>query len=295
MIALLVACTGGEIGGIPTPLDTSEDSSWDSGDSGTLLNQRRLTVGGNHSCLLEVDGTPACWGDDSSGQSTTPEGLFVRIDAGDSSTCALDVDGAILCWGAELSGAPTGDGYVNLSVGAAHACALHEDEHVDCWGANSNGESSAPTGALDGVRAGDGVSCGQAPSGTLTCWGGVGESADAPSGAYGSYDITSSTGCGVKTSDDSIACWGRDNNDQKKAPSGVFSKVAMGVNNGCAADSDGATTCWGLDADGITTAPAAPLRAIGVGAHHACGVRQDESVLCWGTDTMGSGALTPPS
>lgn len=59
-----------------------------------------VTVGVNHSCALDHDGTILCWGSDEFGQSSPPvtDG-FIDLEAGDNYTCALHSDGDMHCWG----------------------------------------------------------------------------------------------------------------------------------------------------------------------------------------------------
>ena len=55
-----------------------------------------------HSCGIRASDREAqCWGADTSGQSTAPEGVaFVRLTAGESYTCGIrDGDGEVVCWG----------------------------------------------------------------------------------------------------------------------------------------------------------------------------------------------------
>src|SRR5947208_1586684 len=56
-----------------------------------------LTAGFRHTCGLRGNGTIACWGDDSRGQSEAPAGSFTKLDAGDFHTCALAANGALTC------------------------------------------------------------------------------------------------------------------------------------------------------------------------------------------------------
>ena len=49
-------------------------------------------------------GSVHCWGDNASGQTDAPDGVFVSIAAGDSHSCALDSAGGVACWGDNASG-----------------------------------------------------------------------------------------------------------------------------------------------------------------------------------------------
>ena len=43
-----------------------------------------------HTCGLKTDGSVACWGDDSEGQSTPPDGSFVSVSAGWDHSCGSE-------------------------------------------------------------------------------------------------------------------------------------------------------------------------------------------------------------
>ena len=63
-----------------------------------------ISIGGTHNCGLRSDGTAVCWGSNSWGASSPPEGeMFRSIDSGWGHTCGLRPDGAAVCWGLEQS------------------------------------------------------------------------------------------------------------------------------------------------------------------------------------------------
>ncbi len=108
--------------GIGQPLNNQEYEAVSSGDSHicrsrdprppdsipvchgfeSLMNERfvAISAGGSHTCALRGDGSPVCWGFDSHGKASPPEGeRFVAISAGGNHTCGLRVDGSPVCWG----------------------------------------------------------------------------------------------------------------------------------------------------------------------------------------------------
>src|SRR4051812_34078563 len=54
-----------------------------------------------HTCAIKPDGTPLCWGKNTSGQATIPAGVgtVTAIAVGVGHTCAIKPDGAPVCWG----------------------------------------------------------------------------------------------------------------------------------------------------------------------------------------------------
>jgi alpha-tubulin suppressor-like RCC1 family protein len=85
-----------------------------------------VSAGEQHTCAVKSDGTLACWGDNSDGQTTAPAGTFTEVSAGAIFNCAVSTDGAVLCWGNNGSGqtdAPVGT-YAQVSAGDYHACAV---------------------------------------------------------------------------------------------------------------------------------------------------------------------------
>src|SRR4051812_29762717 len=70
-------------------LQLSEETVCGSGAcEGTGACARRgLALGEWHSCLLDADGSVACWGRNTEGQSSAPAGEFVQLSGGLSHTC----------------------------------------------------------------------------------------------------------------------------------------------------------------------------------------------------------------
>ncbi len=84
----------------PTPTPTPYPADYRAPEQHTTLSSGWL-----HTCALRPDGTAICWGSDSSGQSSPPEGeSFVSISSGAYHTCALRSDGSAVCWGANNRG-----------------------------------------------------------------------------------------------------------------------------------------------------------------------------------------------
>lgn len=63
-----------------------------------------------HGCVIRPDGSAACFGDDSAGQASPPDGGFVDIAAGGQHTCAVTEAGEVVCWGDDGLGQSTPPG-----------------------------------------------------------------------------------------------------------------------------------------------------------------------------------------
>lgn len=238
-----------------------------------------VTAGAFHTCALDAAGTPACWGDNSSGQAgdattefvSTPAQIptdrpFVALASGESHNCALDEIGSAYCWGSNgagrlgVSGGPRdtpvpvrgGMTFTIIVAGGAHSCGVTADSIAYCWGSNGSGQlgTRALTGDCNGT-------CSTTPvrvEGTLR-----------------------------------------------------FTHLAAGGAHTCGITPSGAAYCWGANAAGQLGSgyfDATPLpvlvsgghrfRAISAGAAFTCALRMDGLPFCWGLNDRGQlGAETP--
>ena len=103
-----------------------------------------------HACAVRSDGTLACWGLDTNGQSTPPAGTFTQVAAGGSHTCGVKTNGTLACWGWNNDGqsTPPAGTFTQVAGGYVHTCGRKTDGTFACWGYNSNGQSSPPTGTF---------------------------------------------------------------------------------------------------------------------------------------------------
>uniref|UniRef100_A0A7S2F0U0 Uncharacterized protein n=1 Tax=Pycnococcus provasolii TaxID=41880 RepID=A0A7S2F0U0_9CHLO len=124
-----------------------------------------------------------CWGWNRHGQAPNPDaiqGPFVAISAGIRHSLAIRVDGSVACWGDNSNQqAPSRDvrgPFVGVAAGDRHSCAIRVDGSVACWGDNSRGQAPrvrifpAPGGAA-AVCCAAGVSLAVRPDGGVTPWG----------------------------------------------------------------------------------------------------------------------------
>jgi alpha-tubulin suppressor-like RCC1 family protein len=128
-----------------------------------------VSLGGEHSCAIKIDGSLWCWGDNYYGQlgdgtygpyadKNTPVKIMSSgvssVALGLYHTCAIKTDGSLWCWGANWYGqvgvGPEGDVYyspvtvmqdvLTVSAGYYHTCAIKIDGTLWCWGYNYYGQ-----------------------------------------------------------------------------------------------------------------------------------------------------------
>ena len=79
----------------------------------------RISAGRDHSCILQEDGSPACWGIQGLPQHATvsPDVRLITISSGRGHVCGLMEDGTPVCWGAGALTSPSpGDGLLPSAV-----------------------------------------------------------------------------------------------------------------------------------------------------------------------------------
>lgn len=60
----------------------------------------QVGAGWHYSCGVLTTGTIECWGSNSDGQSTPPEGFFIQVDTGSGAhACGVTIEDTIQCWG----------------------------------------------------------------------------------------------------------------------------------------------------------------------------------------------------
>ncbi|MEC7523324.1 MAG: hypothetical protein VYE22_25820 [Myxococcota bacterium] len=154
--------------GRPTVIPSSE------APGAAPLRATAVATGTDHSCVIRLDGTLACWGRTAAGRlghgSTTgvwspvvdvtgasdfDARTFTQLDAEGGVTCALDDLGGVWCWGDNgrgQTGQPTASAQTlvaspvalpgparQVEVNAA-SCALLVDGRVFCWGPRDRGQ-----------------------------------------------------------------------------------------------------------------------------------------------------------
>jgi alpha-tubulin suppressor-like RCC1 family protein len=280
---------------------------------------------------------------------------FATVDGGDQHTCALEADGAPWCWGdnrhgqlgvadlalvAEPRAVTTALRFATIAAGARHTCAVRVDTRGGyCWGDNAGGQLG--TGGTDDaalpvpvagehawavIVTGRASSCGLGTDGTAWCWGtnrlgelgtGTLDDSSEPVPVAGGHVFAELAGgaehtCG-RTAAGAVWCWGRGLYGQlgdgaaaasatpvRVAGELALAAVAAGDDHTCALDSDGAAWCWGDGTQGergdlsvaaasrpVAVAGGLRFAGLAAGGHHTCGITRDGATYCWGGDEVG--------
>lgn len=253
-----------------------------------------LSAGLNVNCVVQSDGTLACWGRNDYGQAAPPAGVFTQVSAGALHSCGLRGDGALVCWGLNNFGQamPPAGVFIQVSASGSHTCGVRSDGTLACWGNNDDGQAAPPSGVFTQVSAGEHHTCGVRSNGTLACWGYnyVGQ-ATPPAGVFTQVSAGGYHSCGVRD-DGTLACWGGDYYGQANPPAGTFTQVSAGGHHTCGLQSDGTLACWGRNIEGQASPPMGVFTQVSAGHNHTCGLRADGTLACWGSN--GDNAATPP-
>lgn len=132
-----------EVGAVPS----APTGSLAALDVGFTYCAAPFAAGFVHACALDRRHRAVCWGDDTHGQTSAPDGRFAQITAGRWHTCGLRPDGEAECWGrgpggyrdvyaAPPLGAPTAPPqgpYTQITAGRSHTCALRPSGEAECW------------------------------------------------------------------------------------------------------------------------------------------------------------------
>lgn len=229
-----------------------------------------------------------CWGVPFSAVSNVPADLKASaIAAGGDFTCALRLDGTIACWGDNSQkqlNAPAGR-FRSIAAGGSFACAIHDTGALACWGASGNGQTNAPPGQFAAVGARQLHACALTTQGDAQCWGRELTSIPKLEGRFTDLAVATVGTCGL-TASRTISCVaGSDYASTAAAPPGEFSKMTAGAAHVCAIALDGHMTCWGGENGlGEKDVPGGTFTALTTGRQFTCGLRDTGKIACWGND-----------
>ncbi|MFZ5478211.1 MAG: RCC1 domain-containing protein [Myxococcota bacterium] len=224
-----------------------------------------VAASGSWTCVQGAAGDPLCWGlpdytDWTWADPTRVVGSTMRL--GWIHGCGIDESGAIACWGHESIGEvtdPEGVEALDVATGANSTCILRSsDGALECWGTITDFE--APTDAFADIEAAMGypLACGVTTDGALSCWGLEDENQvipNTPDGEFLEVDPGTEFACGLRA-DGEVECWGWGNTPiLERIPTGPFTTLDVGYHAACAIDTDGRIWCWGEDTAGNTFPP----------------------------------------
>lgn len=96
---------------------------------------------------------------------------------------------------------------------------------------------------------------------------------------FRTLSVSADHACGVLPSG-SIACWGRNFDNQATPPAGSFKSVTAGRFHSCGIHLDDTVTCWGRDVDVAGTPENETFRSVDAG-EGTCGITDTGSIKCW--------------
>jgi alpha-tubulin suppressor-like RCC1 family protein len=266
----------------------------------TLVASNRYGEG-TATLTLRVDEV-ACWGDNSSGQSSVPANLtnVVSVAVGGGHTLALRADGTLGAWGANQRGqgsAPFGlTNAVAIAASQLNSMALRADGQVIVWGYEGHGQLNVPASATNIVAIASGrIHClALNRAGQVVAWGNnnSGQSS-VPLWLNNVVGIAAGDGHSLALkSDGSVVGWG---GTAVPADATNVVAIAAGYQHSLALRADGSVIAWGSSANGRTTVPASATNvvAISAGYAHSLALKADGTVVVWGDSSYGLRDIPP--
>ena len=241
-----------------------------------------LSVGGEHTCVVDASGDVSCWG----------LGQYGRLGNGGNGIEATP---------AVINNLGPGQTALDIASGFAHSCAVQADGNVTCWGEGNSGQlgngatsswytESSPilTSSLGAgrtavaVSAGNDHTCAILDTGSVSCWGsgGNGRLGNGAGSQQTTPTQTSSLGAGR-----------------------TAANISLGGSHTCVILDNGAVSCWGGGGygqlgNGATSSQSTPTLtsslgtgrtavAISAGNRHTCVILDNGAVSCWGSNADG--------
>jgi cysteine-rich repeat protein len=276
------------------------------GDVPIVGTVKQIALGGEHTCVLLVEGTVRCWGKNNLGQL----GYGNTTTIGDNEappTTDVNVGGVVQ----------------QLALGEAHTCVLLTNGNVRCWGDSKRlgygnastigniGDNETPASAGD-VDLGNQSVAQISASSRNTCVLFSGENDVTCWGDFRFLDISNFGTVGVLGFGFDVGVVGDDEDPLGDMPLGVdVAQVAAGGGISCVLSIANTVRCWGgaeiigakefgigygnTLAIGDDETPAsvgdievgAPVVQVSVGGTHVCVVTDVGKVRCWGVGGVG--------
>ncbi len=266
------------------------------------MQAAQISVGKGHACIILVNQSLACWGDNEEGQlgfgdfSPRVQATLVplpgvaraeTVSAGYQVTCVTLIDGHVHCWGLNT------DGQLGLGMKAYKKFGNGPSDPPPLP-ANVTPSVALPFAAIN-VAAGAQTCCAMSAQRNVTCWG------DGTWGQLGNGNLDSALDGGVVTPNDA--------KQPVPLPPGTAPvQVAVGHGHTCLLHSDTSVRCWGRNHFGQlgigsrvdsaagtrpSNLPEVPMLAgrnvtqLAAGPWHTCAVMNGTDVACWGWVSRG--------
>ncbi|HNW81360.1 MAG TPA: hypothetical protein PKG52_00560 [bacterium] len=265
--------------------------------------------------------------DEINDDDVAPAFNFIQVSVGLDHSCALDAEGSAYCWGwgwfGQLGNGKSGIDYfssipvkvykdgvlknrklVSIDSGRYHTCAIDEEGDGFCWGKgnvgqlgnNSQDNSAVPVAVNNKVRlkgkklklisAGFFHTCAVDTDGKLFCWGENGHQ-QLGRETWQSFSL-------VPINADMSRVM-----ENRKVVS-----ISCGYKHSCAIDDEGTAYCWGSNEDNVFgTEYSTPyqmsqvyaegvlkgkkLAMVSVGLFHTCVIDIEGKAFCWGSNELG--------
>lgn len=120
-----------------------------------VYNAAYIAAGYEHTCIVLLDKTIKCWGNNNYGQ------LGIGTSKGPKSCSSPNIIGLNISCSEEPMPTQEINNVVNVAAGLSHSCALLQDGKIKCWGLNRDGQLGL--GSETGPGKCDGTPCSTKP------------------------------------------------------------------------------------------------------------------------------------